>query len=120
MIDISVGIKLFNDGEYFAAHDFFEDIWIGISDDSRLFYQGLIQVSVGCYHLVCGNYRGSLSQFDKGTAKLENYLPEYRNVYIDKLLAEVKVLCELLEGNTDKQKIEFDITLLPKIKLKFN
>lgn len=120
LVDIQEGIRLFNNGEYFAAHDFFEDIWIGINDDSRLFYQGLIQVAVGCYHLTYGNYRGALSQFTKGSKKLENYLPFYKNVYIDKLLSDVSVLKKLLIGNTNKDKIEFDILLLPQIQTKFN
>lgn len=120
LIDISKGIKLFNDGEFFAAHDFFEDIWMSVNDESRLFYQGLIQVSVGCYHLICGNYRGALSQLKKGSEKLENYLPLYKNIYIDKLLSDVSSLKKLLVGNTDKDKIEFDISLLPQIQLKFN
>ena len=115
LVDISEGIRLFNDGEYFASHDFFEDIWMQTNDESRLFYQGLIQISVGCYHLICGNYRGAYSQFNKGSEKLNKYSPSYYGVDIKKLLLEVSVLQKMLEGNLHFNKINFDIKLLPKI-----
>ena len=118
MVDIMEGIRLFNDGEYFASHDFFEDIWIHTNDDSKLFFQGLIQVSVGCYHLVCGNYKGSSSQFNKGVEKLNKYIPCYYGVDIEKLLTEVNVLRNLLDGKLHLNKINFDIRLLPKIQFR--
>jgi predicted metal-dependent hydrolase len=37
LIDITKGIKLFNDGDYFEAHDFFEDIWVKVHDESVYF-----------------------------------------------------------------------------------
>ncbi len=50
MLNITEGIKLFNNSDFFAAHDFFEGLWMEAKKD-KLFYQGLIQVSVGCFSL---------------------------------------------------------------------
>jgi len=77
------GIQLFNDGSYFEAHDHFEDMWMEAENDEKDFYQGLVQVSVGSYHLICGNYTGALSQYRKGVEKLENYRDSKRNIDLD-------------------------------------
>ena len=119
LADISIGIKLFNENEYFAAHDFFEDIWTDCHNESRLFFQGLIQISVGFYHLVCGNYTGSLSQLNKGVQKLSEYPKTYFNINIEKLLIDVKVFIEILKRKNNDLRFELDLIQLPLIESKF-
>ena len=70
-MDINKGIELFNDGSYFEAHDHFEEMWNEAERGEKEFYQGLVQISVGSYHLICGNNKGALSQYNKGMSKLE-------------------------------------------------
>ena len=85
MIVISDGINLFNDSDFFSAHDFFEDIWMEAGKDEKLFFQGMVQISVGCYHLICGNERGALSQLQKGITKLTDFRPDFYNINLDLL-----------------------------------
>jgi uncharacterized protein len=85
--DIIAGIELFNKADFFAAHDFFEDCWLDCEREEKFFFQGMVQVSVGCYHLISGNYNGALSQFKKGVKKLKAYDSVYMNVNL-KLLIE--------------------------------
>ena len=120
MADIFEGINLFNDGDYFAAHDVFEAIWMEEKGESRLFYQGLVQISVACYHLICGNYRGSLNQFKKGTEKLQNYLPVYMNIDLEKLLKEVDHYKTGLNKNIINPDIKITFDQLPKISFVIN
>jgi len=110
MNDISKGVLLFNDSDFFSAHDFFEDIWMGAETDERLFFQGLVQISVGCYHLICGNLKGAKSQLTKGIGKLDNYQPEFYSVNLKKLIKEISFLSD----NIDKKNI---IEKIPKIEL---
>ncbi|MDO8608424.1 MAG: DUF309 domain-containing protein [Phaeospirillum sp.] len=39
------GIKLFNRGEYYEAHEAWEKIWLCSHGEEKLFYQGLIQTA---------------------------------------------------------------------------
>lgn len=64
------GVEEFNGQFFFEAHDTWEELWMQTTGPHRLFYQGLIQVSVGFYHLSNGNYKGACSQFGKALAKL--------------------------------------------------
>lgn len=111
MIDISDGIALFNECDYFSAHDFFEDIWMDANFNEKEFFQGLVQISVGCYHLICGNLKGAKSQLIKGSAKLKKYEPTYYR--IDLCLLNMKI--DLLLNKID---LESNITQeIPTIKL---
>ena len=113
MFDIDEGVHLFNDSDFFSAHDFFEDIWMEAEQDEKLFFQGMVQISVGCYHLICGNLKGAKSQFTKGLTKLEVYLPFYYKVNLNKLTKEIKFLLD----NINKKEITRQI---PKIELLTN
>lgn len=114
--DILAAISLFNNGDYFAAHDFFEELWVEADKIDRLFFQGLIQVSVGSYHLINGNRKGSLSQFKKGTRKLKNYLPDYLNVDVQTLLLELKPIIEKLNSSSEINDLKMLSNLIPTIK----
>jgi predicted metal-dependent hydrolase len=86
------GINKFNNGEFFECHDILEDIWFEIRGKERNFYQGLIHLAVGFYHLLYReNPKGALSQLNKGTAKLSPYKPEYHGVELNELLEKVSV-----------------------------
>ena len=92
MIDIADGIALFNDCDFFSAHDFFEDIWIEANRDEKEFFQGLVQISVGCYHLICGNLKGAHSQLRKGTTKLKKFEPDFYKLDLISLNKNVELL----------------------------
>lgn len=105
MYFIDEGIKLFNEADFFAAHDFFEDIWMDAKNEDRLFFQGLVQISVGCYHLICGNYSGAKSQLQKGEDKLSQYSSAFQKVDVENLLFNVrKVLSALKNQNRPEEK----------------
>lgn len=53
------GIKHFNAGRYYEAHEAWEEVWLRSSCDEKLFYQMLIQAAVSLYHHHRGNARGS-------------------------------------------------------------
>jgi len=69
------GIELFNAGEWFEAHEVWEDIWHMASGDKKRFYQGIIQLAVTIEHMRRGNPRGVVTVFDSAQTKFTN-LPD--------------------------------------------
>ncbi|HEV8060708.1 MAG TPA: DUF309 domain-containing protein [Gemmataceae bacterium] len=57
------GVLLFNEQEFFEAHEVWEDLWAESHGDTRRFYQGLIQAAVGLCHFANGNVRGAVKLF---------------------------------------------------------
>ncbi|WKZ70405.1 MAG: DUF309 domain-containing protein [Melioribacteraceae bacterium] len=112
---IEEGVKLFNEHDFFAAHDFFENLWMNAESSDRLFFQGMVQISVGGYHLLNQNYKGSLSQYKKGTEKLTNYLPDYKGIQLDILLQKIDNIIQDLEIYFSQGKIEITSNKIPKI-----
>ena len=84
------GIDEFNRAYFFEAHETLEDLWRDTTGPLRLFYQGLIQLAVGLYHLSNGNQRGALNLLSKGLDKLAAYQPTCQNVDVDALCAEAQ------------------------------
>jgi predicted metal-dependent hydrolase len=82
------GVEEFNRACFFEAHDILEDLWRDTSGPLRLFYQGLIQLAVGFYHLSNGNRRGALNLLEKGLAKLEAYQPVCQDIDVASLCHE--------------------------------
>jgi hypothetical protein len=53
------GVLLFNEQDYFEAHEVWEDLWADSAGAERRFYQGLIQAAVGLCHFSNGNLNGA-------------------------------------------------------------
>ena len=67
------GIAQFNRGDYFEAHEVWEDLWHETTGPDRRFYQGLIQASVAVYHAGNGNARGAKRLFHSGRKYMSVY-----------------------------------------------
>ena len=107
------GINLFNSHSFYECHDVLEDVWFDVRGSSRRFYQGLIHLAVGFYHItVRENPKGALSQLGKGIEKLSDYKPEFQGVELDNLLKEIEKCREIIKN---AKVMEFDIGLIPKI-----
>jgi len=115
LYDINHGIVLFNDSDFFAAHDFFEEIWFECERSEKLFFQGMIQISVGCYHLICGNVSGARSQLQKGITKLKNYPNGYYKIDLKSLIGELSELS--IEADELSGSAEILMKKIPTIEL---
>lgn len=82
------GLRLFNQQEWFDAHETWEDIWVMASGDRKLFYQGLIQCAVVMEHVRRGNPRGVRSVWKTAQGKFVDLTDVYMGVDIKKLLAD--------------------------------
>jgi uncharacterized protein len=72
------GIVLFNRGDFFEAHEVWEDLWADSAAPERRFYQGLIQAAVGLVHFGNGNLRGAAKLYRSS----RDYMEPYRGVYL--------------------------------------
>jgi|GEM_PF-717689 len=115
------GIALFNAQEYFECHEVLEDIWNAERHPIRTIYKGIIQVGVGCYHLLRGNYRGATIKLQTGADYLEPYAPVCFDFDIAGLIAATRTLrVAVVDAGPDNTTL-VDRSLLPKInRLKAN
>jgi hypothetical protein len=69
--------RLFNDKQFFEAHEVLEDLWLESEGEIKDFYKGLIQCAVAFVHLQRHNSRGAHKLFTSSTGYLRKYLPKY-------------------------------------------
>ena len=72
----------------------------GVRGAPRDFFQGLIQVAVGFYHLGNGNAGGARSLLRRSLARLAPYPPCYAGVELAPLRAAVGEWLRALEADT--------------------
>ncbi len=84
------GVSAFNRGDYFAAHEEWEEVWLGCASADRLFYQSLIQAAVSLYHWGNGNRAGARRLFGSGRGKMAGYRPSHLGLDVDGFWRQVE------------------------------
>jgi len=66
----AAGLELVRDGHPFEAHEVWEELWLELRGDERLWLQALIQLAVSGLHAESGNRAGAHSLREKAVVKL--------------------------------------------------
>lgn len=71
-VEYIAGIDLYNVGEFHAAHDAWEERWMGeVSADEKLFLQAMIQSAVAFHHLQIGRPGAARQMYTRAREKFE-------------------------------------------------
>ena len=68
---LCIALNLFNNHEWYDAHDAFEEIWNTLDGDERQVIQGILQVSVSQFHLSKGNLNGATILLGEGLGRIK-------------------------------------------------
>jgi predicted metal-dependent hydrolase len=128
------GIEQFNCREYFECHETLEELWnvergpgrhrndpavtaeapgAGCAD----LYKGILQIGVGCYHLLRHNYHGATVKLQSGADYLERFAPVCKNVEVERLIGDARSLRAALVALGPHRFQEVDLALLPRVYL---
>ncbi|MFN5514856.1 MAG: DUF309 domain-containing protein [Cyanobacteriota bacterium] len=94
---LAKGIAEFNRGDFYACHDTLEAIWMQAPPGEKNFYQGILQIAVGFYHLQNGNQRGAAILLGEGIRRLGAFLPHHRGLALTPLVEASYRLLETLQ-----------------------
>jgi uncharacterized protein len=86
--ELDEGIRLFNEGRWFEAHEVLERAWLAEPGPLRHLYQGILQVGVGLHHARRGNVHGGLRLLDRGMARLAPFEPDRLGVDVARLVRD--------------------------------
>ncbi len=111
------GIEQFNQREYFECHETLEALWNREPGTIRVLAKGILQVGVGCYHLLRGNHRGALLKLASGADYLEPFAPRCRRVEVAQLIADARRLHAEVVALRPERLGEIDRSLLPIIQV---
>ncbi len=85
------GADLFNRGLYWEAHEAWEELWLELEDEPKLFVQGLIQVAAaGHKAFVQKQPRGCVKLLTSALEKLDRVPPDSYEVETRRFLPAVR------------------------------
>jgi hypothetical protein len=112
------GLVLFNRGDYFEAHEVWEDLWTEAAGPDRRFYQGLIQTAVGLCHFCNGNVRGAVKLYHSSRDYLGRLPSPYQGLDLADLGRQMeRCFAPLLAGPAPPPGASPDEELLPVLTL---
>ena|ERR1035438_5552740 len=111
---LAKGLRLYDAGEFFAAHEAWETVWLGAREPDKTFLQGLIQVTAAFYHLQRNNPLGTVLLLQAALRRLERYPACYGGLSVTLLCNDIRERLLMLEvGNPARQPIPARIRPCP-------
>jgi predicted metal-dependent hydrolase len=117
------GIQLFNEGEFFDAHEVWEDCWHEAYGVKYEFYQGMIQCAVALEHYRRSNPRGVVSLYDSYRKHMRDVPDVFMGLDVKSFLINMRdALRPVIEADPlpAKGTIELDLARTPKIALQYD
>ena len=107
------GLNNFRTGEYFEAHESWEELWSDYYLPDRRFIQGLIQLSVSFVHLENDNLKGAKSLLNKCIEKFSDFKGIQRGIDVNDLIIEINQVSHAYDNLISSN--DFDWKIIPKI-----
>jgi predicted metal-dependent hydrolase len=87
---LAEGLRRYNAGEYFTAHEAWETIWLEAQEPDRTFLQGLIQVTAAFHHLRRNNPVGTSRLLHAALRRLELYPACFGGISVTTLCSDIR------------------------------
>jgi uncharacterized protein len=109
------GIRLFNEGDFFEAHEAIEPEWHAERRPIRRLYQGILQIGVGFLHARRGNHAGALLLLTDGIEKTADFTPACLGIDTARLVRESQDCLDQLRALGPERLAEFDQASVPRV-----
>jgi predicted metal-dependent hydrolase len=111
------GIRLFNEGHYWHAHEALEAAWKDERGPARHLYKGILQMGVMYLQIERGNYLGMAKMYERCKKWLRPWPPVCRGVNVAQLRADAESAMSAARALGPLRLAEFDRSLLRKVEL---
>ncbi len=117
--DYEEGWRLFNSGEFWHAHEAWENVWKRRPEESRIFFQGIIQLAAA-YHLllVKQRYGGMMRNFEKAEEKLLIFPRTFLGIDVHELLEAITRAREEIAKIGKENLATFDRSRIPTVNIR--
>ena len=112
------GLRLFNEHEYFEAHEALEDAWNAENGTAKNLYRGILQVAVVYLHITRGNYNGAVKVYERSRKWLADIPNNCKGINVGKFKSDAeKVMTEVHRIGPENIR-EFDVTFFRPVNWK--
>lgn len=109
------GLRLFNAGKYFEAHEALEVAWLEEKGKVRDLYRGILQVGVAYLHITHGNYNGAIKVHGRSIKWLKDFPPVCRGIHVEALRRDAETALAEVKRLGVERIGEFDLKLLKPV-----
>ena len=109
------GLRLFNEGEYFEAHEALEDAWNAETGTAKNLYRGILQVAVAYLHITRGNFNGAVKVYGRSLKWLENIPDVCKGIQVGNLKKDAQKVFEEIQTLGPERIDELDPRLLKPV-----
>jgi predicted metal-dependent hydrolase len=85
------GLRLFNAGKYFEAHEALEEAWNEETGPVRDLYRGILQIAVVYLHITRRNFNGAVKVYGRSQKWLKDWPAICRGIYVEELRRDAGV-----------------------------
>lgn len=108
---LAEGVRLYNAGSYFEAHEVLEAVWLEEEGEDKAFLQGLIKLAAAFHHFQKGTYKGMLDLLHGGMGPLAPLRPAFRGVELEAYLEEVEAWVPWAERLVRGEDVEVPLSI---------
>ncbi len=109
------GLRLFNAGEYFEAHEALEAAWKDDRGPVRELYRGILQIAVVYLHITRKNYEGAVKVHGRSQKWLKDWPDVCRGIRVEELRENAEVAIAEVKRLGRERMGEFDLALLKPV-----
>jgi predicted metal-dependent hydrolase len=109
------GLRLFNAGHYFEAHEALEDAWNAERGKVRDLYRGILQIAVVYLHVTRGNYQGAVKVYGRSQRWMKDWPDLCRGIQVEELRRNAESVIVEVERLGMENIGTFDRSLLKPI-----
>jgi uncharacterized protein len=94
---LAEGLQRYHAGEFFAAHELWESLWLVAEEPDKTFLQGLIQVTAAFHHLQRNNTLGTVRLLQGALGRFEGYPASFGSISVVSLCNDIRQWLNALE-----------------------
>lgn len=110
------GLRLFNAGKYFEAHEALEEAWNAEKGPVRDLYRGILQIAVVYLHITRRNYNGAIKVYGRSQKWLRDWQDVCRGIYVEELRRDAKAVISEVERLGVEGLSKFDNSVLKPVR----
>ncbi len=111
---LDLAIIEFNTQKFYECHELLELLWQEAPQPERNFYQGLLQLAAGFYHLQQNNENGAKILIGEGIYRLKQYPSPYLDFNLEKLIIKSQRILYALQRSTQIPPFPKLVSIPPK------
>jgi len=96
---LAEGLRRYNAGDYFIAHEAWETVWLEAHEPDKTFLQGLIQVTAAFHHFRRNNLVGTGRLLHAALRRLELYPACFGGISVTTLCSDIRERIQALDAD---------------------